>query len=61
MNSSYFSIEDPVTFDIEEEKRLEETALDTNKKHKSAEDIISHNQYKIKKITWGMVGEYGNA
>ena len=41
MNSSYFSIEDPATFDIEEEKRLEETALDTNKKHKSAEDIMS--------------------
>ena len=60
MNSSYFSIEDPATFDIEEEKRLEETAPE-KKKHKSAEDIISHNQYKIKKITWGMVGEYGNA
>ena len=34
MNSSYFSIEDPATFDIEEEKRLEETAAATNKKHK---------------------------
>ena len=31
MNSSYFSIEDPATFDIEEEKRLEETALKKQK------------------------------